>query len=268
MPQPQSQLNVRSPSPRILPFWIISTGRLRSFSANVAIVSNYVFRGISQTDKGPAIQGGFDYTYNPLSLYVGTWGSNVSSDGYNGASMELDIYAGWRPSFDNLTLDIGALGYLYPGNDGGDINTVEYKAGLSYDFGMVAPGFTVFYSDDWYNGKDMLTGGKLRVDTTKTGMNIHLRSHAGREQHTTIFQHCCRSFITGGFYCQDTRRRNILHINSILSQYLLKFFYCGDFPNLALSSSTIFSSSFLNNGAGVFNFVPGANSLGFHCMAA
>ena len=125
-----------------------------SFSANVAIVSNYVFRGQSQTDKGPAIQGGFDYTYNPLNLYVGTWASNVSSDGYNGASMELDVYAGWRPTFDNLTLDIGALGYLYPGNDGGDINTVEYKAGLSYDFGVVAPGAFVYYSDDWYNTGD------------------------------------------------------------------------------------------------------------------
>jgi len=102
----------------------------------------------------PAIQGGFDYTYNPLNLYVGTWASNVSSDGYNGASMELDVYAGWRPTFDNLTLDIGALGYLYPGNDGGDINTVEYKAGLSYDFGVVAPGAFVYYSDDWYNTGD------------------------------------------------------------------------------------------------------------------
>jgi uncharacterized protein (TIGR02001 family) len=125
-----------------------------SFTANVGLVSNYVFRGLSQTDKGPAIQGGFDYTYNPLNIYLGTWASNVSSDGYNGASMELDVYGGWRPTFGGLTLDVGVLGYLYPSNEGGDLNTVEYKAGVSYDFGVVAPGATVYYSPDWYNTDD------------------------------------------------------------------------------------------------------------------
>ena len=135
-----------------------------SFSANIGLVSNYVFRGISQTDKGPAIQGGFDYTYNPLNLYLGTWASNVSSDGYNGASMELDLYGGWRPTFfESLTIDLGVLGYLYPGNDGGDFNTVEYKAGASYDFGMVAPGAFVYYSDDWYN-----TGDSWRYELSAT----------------------------------------------------------------------------------------------------
>jgi uncharacterized protein (TIGR02001 family) len=128
-----------------------------SFSANVALVSNYVFRGQSQTDKGPAIQGGFDYTYNPLNIYVGTWASNVESTGFDGSSMELDLYGGWRPTFDKLTLDLGVLGYFYPGNDGtgnDGINTVEYKAGISYDFGFVTPGFTFYYSPDWYATDD------------------------------------------------------------------------------------------------------------------
>jgi uncharacterized protein (TIGR02001 family) len=127
-----------------------------TLAANIALVSNYVFRGYSQTDKGPAVQGGFDYTYNPLNLYLGTWASNVSSDGYYSASMELDVYGGWRPTFfEKLTLDLGVLGYLYPGNDsetvtGSGVNTVEYKLGASYDFGVVTPGFTVFYSPDWF----------------------------------------------------------------------------------------------------------------------
>jgi uncharacterized protein (TIGR02001 family) len=129
---------------------------VHSFSANVALVSNYVFRGQSQTDNGPAIQGGFDYTYNPFSLYLGTWGSNVESSGFDGASMELDVYGGWRPTFDKLTLDLGALGYLYPGNDGNgdDIDTVEFKVGISYDFDFVTPGFTFYYSPDWYATDD------------------------------------------------------------------------------------------------------------------
>lgn len=125
-----------------------------SLSANVAIVSNYMFRGISQTDNGPAIQGGFDYTYNPLNLYLGVWGSNVDSEGYDGASMEIDVYGGWRPTFGDLTLDLGVLGYLYPNTDNTDFDTVEYKAGATYDFGVVAPGITVYYSPDWFNADD------------------------------------------------------------------------------------------------------------------
>src|SRR5262245_8792596 len=53
------------------------------FSANVALTSEYVFRGISQTDDSPAIQGGFDWSLEklgslPLGLYAGIWGSNVN----------------------------------------------------------------------------------------------------------------------------------------------------------------------------------------------
>ena len=49
------------------------------FSANVALTTNYMFRGVSQTNNGPAIQGGFDYQYSPYNLYVGVWASNVDS---------------------------------------------------------------------------------------------------------------------------------------------------------------------------------------------
>ncbi len=49
------------------------------FSANVALTTNYMFRGVSQTNNGPAIQGGFDYEYSPYNLYVGVWASNVDS---------------------------------------------------------------------------------------------------------------------------------------------------------------------------------------------
>jgi acyl-CoA synthetase (AMP-forming)/AMP-acid ligase II len=55
---------------------------VHSVSANLGLVSDYRFRGISQTDRDPAIQGGFDYTYNPASIYVGTWLSNIDKDGF------------------------------------------------------------------------------------------------------------------------------------------------------------------------------------------
>ena len=125
-----------------------------SLSANVAMTTNYMFRGVSQTDNGPAIQGGFDYEYTPYGLYAGVWGSNVSSEGYAGASMELDLYVGWKPTWDKLSFDIGYLRYQYPTTDYSDNNTNEYKLGLSYETEYFTPGFTVSYRDDWYGTGD------------------------------------------------------------------------------------------------------------------
>ncbi|MBV8123502.1 MAG: hypothetical protein JO370_05405 [Paucibacter sp.] len=90
-----------------------------ALTSNIGLVSDYRFRGISQTWMNPAIQGGLDYAaQGPLSgLYVGTWGSNVSGNSYNnGAGMEWDVYGGWRTTVaDTVSLDFGALAYIYPG---------------------------------------------------------------------------------------------------------------------------------------------------------
>ena len=125
-----------------------------SFSANVAGTTNYMFRGISQTGNGPAVQGGFDYAYTPFGLYLGVWGSNVKSSGFGGASLELDIYGGWAPTCDNFGLDIGYLRYQYPTTDDTDNNTNEFHIGASYDFTYLTPSFTVNYSDDWFGTDD------------------------------------------------------------------------------------------------------------------
>lgn len=153
---------------------------VHSLTANVALTSNYFFRGVSQTNNGPAVQGGFDYTYKPLGLYVGLWGSNVDSSsatyatldangqpiltnkntpdavqltapGYDGASMELDIKAGWAYSFGPLGVDIGYVRYEYPMTDTNTNNTNEFHAGLSYDvMGYFTPKFTANYSEDFF----------------------------------------------------------------------------------------------------------------------
>jgi len=68
-----------------------------SWTANVGLFSNYLFRGVSQTAADPALQGGFDYAYaaGPVNIYAGTWGSNVSwledAGLYTGSSLELDF---------------------------------------------------------------------------------------------------------------------------------------------------------------------------------
>jgi uncharacterized protein (TIGR02001 family) len=90
-----------------------------SLSANVGLYSNYVFRGISQTGGEPAIQGGLDYSH-ASGFYLGTWGSNVGwlteFQNYDSGSMELDIYGGYRNSIGDVSYDVGAIRYMYPGS--------------------------------------------------------------------------------------------------------------------------------------------------------
>jgi hypothetical protein len=83
-------------------------------TANIALVSDYRFRGISQTYKGPAIQGGVDYAH-ASGLYLGNWNSNVTSSAYLGGSgIEMDFYGGYKKSFGDFGLDVGTIYYWYP----------------------------------------------------------------------------------------------------------------------------------------------------------
>lgn len=83
--------------------------------SNISLVSDYRFRGVSQTYRQPAIQGRFDYTH-ASGLYVGIWNSSVSSNSYNnGASLEIDLYGGYRFAITrDMTGDVGALRYFSP----------------------------------------------------------------------------------------------------------------------------------------------------------
>ncbi|MFB3115989.1 MAG: TorF family putative porin, partial [Gammaproteobacteria bacterium] len=73
------------------------------FSANVALSTDYLFRGISQTDGNPAISGGFDYSYSPVGIYAGIWASNVDFSGCCGDddNIEIDYYGGIGGDFGN-----------------------------------------------------------------------------------------------------------------------------------------------------------------------
>lgn len=92
-----------------------------TLTGNMAITTDYRFRGISQTFGegffvvGPAIQGGIDYSHSS-GLYLGNWNSNVSGNQYpNGASIEMDFYGGWKYAWGDFGLDVGAIYYAYPG---------------------------------------------------------------------------------------------------------------------------------------------------------
>ena len=121
-------------------------------SGNVALTSDYRFRGISQSNDDIAVQGGFDVAFDN-GIYIGTWGSSVdfdldSSQGLNG-SLELDYYVGWASDIGDsgLALDVGYLYYDYPGDSSvleGDYQ--EIYASASFADGTVG----IHYSDDYY----------------------------------------------------------------------------------------------------------------------
>jgi uncharacterized protein (TIGR02001 family) len=113
-----------------------------ALTGNISAVSDYLFRGISQTSQDPALQGGVEYG-SADSWYIGAWGSNVSwlSDGSTpdariSNSLEVDVYAGWRiPLNDQWKLDVGLYTYYYPGDYPHGFTrpyTTEAYAGLSW----------------------------------------------------------------------------------------------------------------------------------------
>ena len=112
-----------------------------STSGNVSLTSDYVFRGVSQSNQEPALQGGVEYSADS-GFYIGSWGSSISwlSDLSTSAapissSLELDVYGGYRGKFsDAVSYDVGAAYYWYPGDFPSGFNsadTLEVYAGIT-----------------------------------------------------------------------------------------------------------------------------------------
>lgn len=106
-------------------------------TGNLGLTTDYRFRGISQSQNAPAVQGGVDYAHSS-GLYIGNWNSSVSSQLYtNGAGIESDLYAGWKKDiYKGLTLDVGSYNYFYPRattvGTGANFDTYEAFVGLGY----------------------------------------------------------------------------------------------------------------------------------------
>lgn len=102
----------------------------QEISGNVAMVSDYRFRGVTQSGEEAAIQGGFDLGFDS-GFYVGTWGSSVNFA--NGT--EIDVYAGYGFEAAGLGFDVGALAYTYPGAD--DTTIFELYGSAAKTLGIV-----------------------------------------------------------------------------------------------------------------------------------
>lgn len=101
---------------------------------NAGLVTDYRYRGISQSRLKPALQGGIDYTAGPF--YLGAWGSTIKwlKDFAADASVEIDVYGGYKGEISKeLTYDVGFLTYIYPSNSlSPNANTTEVYGALSY----------------------------------------------------------------------------------------------------------------------------------------
>jgi uncharacterized protein (TIGR02001 family) len=126
-------------------------------SATVMFTSDYVFRGVSQTDNGAAIQGSFDWSND--QFYAGIWGSNVNFGATaptETASMELDAYVGWTPSTGPVDWDLGIVGYFYPNGDdeitgGGEMDYYEGIVSATYNIvDAFSIGGQVAYTPDYF----------------------------------------------------------------------------------------------------------------------
>ncbi len=151
-------------------------------SANVGMVSEYFFRGITQTDKKLAVQGGLDFAHNS-GIYVGAWGSNVDFNTGTEESTEVDLYGGWSGALgkSKVTLDIGAIYYWYPGSNAPGSSEFEFwevYAGLSKELGFASASAKVSYSPDYFGESGDATYVELGIDVP-LGKYFVLNLHGG-----------------------------------------------------------------------------------------
>jgi uncharacterized protein (TIGR02001 family) len=101
---------------------------------NAGAISDYRYRGISQSRLNPALQGGVDYT-DKSGFYIGAWGSTIKwiKDAGGDANVEIDLYGGYKSTVGDLTYDVGFLRYEYPSNKlAVSANTNEVYGALTY----------------------------------------------------------------------------------------------------------------------------------------
>jgi len=165
-----------------------------TLTANVGLFSDYRFRGFSQTDFNPAIQGGFDFAHKS-GFYLGNWNSNISSNLYNGSPIEMDFYGGYKHSFGDFGLDVGLIYYYYPGSGeyNPDFKPKNFEAYIGGTWGPVS--LKYFYSFTDFFGlnssavgrpfQDINTKGSQYLDlsgsyTFENGIGIN--AHAGYQK--------------------------------------------------------------------------------------
>jgi uncharacterized protein (TIGR02001 family) len=149
--------------------WVAPLGG--TFTANLTLVSDYSFGGISQTQRQPAVQPGLGYTTAkvsetvPLSAYLWVWGSNVNFAS-SGPGVEVDLMGGLKLKAhdDRLGIDLGYLRYFYPGSPAAlSYNYGDFTLTGSYDLDVVLINAKVRYSPNSFGNSGNAWDKRVRL---------------------------------------------------------------------------------------------------------
>jgi uncharacterized protein (TIGR02001 family) len=166
-------------------------------SYNVGVASDYIFRGVSNTNTKGQVFGGVDATYG--IGYVGVWTSNVDF-GTPHPDQEIDVYAGVKPTVADINLDLGVIYYGYTKDKNaapGSFSYIEIKAAASKAVGPATVGAAVYYSPE-FPGK----GGEAVYyelnGSAPIGEKLSLSGAVGRQQAdvTNYFGGVSDSYVT------------------------------------------------------------------------
>jgi uncharacterized protein (TIGR02001 family) len=166
-------------------------------TGGATVVTDYRFRGISQTDKRFAVQGTFTVAHSS-GLYATVWGSSVDDYVAAGGDAELDLIAGYKKTFGGTTFDVGVLYYYYPGSaefvPGYNSDFFEPYASVSHTFGPITGKLSAAYAPKQSalsigNGKEdnLYVAGDLSasVPNTPLGLTAHV-GHSFGPSYLTI----------------------------------------------------------------------------------
>lgn len=149
-------------------------------SANISYSSQYLFRGIQQSDKNIAVSGGFDLNHSS-GLYVGTWSSNVTYGGLT--SIETDVYMGLSKTFMSTDFDMGGIYYMYPGAASAlDFDFFEAYISASKDLGLASLKLAGNFSPEFFGGSGKAVYGNFSASMPVSMINgLKLTAMAGRQ---------------------------------------------------------------------------------------
>ena len=167
-----------------------------TFTYNIGLFSQYIFRGLTQTGEELALQGGVDYSHSS-GFYAGVWASNISwledsgpagASAYDNSSLELDVYGGYRNTIGETGIgyDVGLLQYIYPGDNNNnwieDAETTEIYGALSYKW--LQGKFSYIVSDDAWGTPDgqgtWYAEANANIPIGESGFTANL--HVGRQE--------------------------------------------------------------------------------------
>lgn len=155
-----------------------------SFSGTAAIVSDYVFRGISQSDENAAIQGSLEWRHD-AGPFLGVWGSSVDFDDGDQASVELDWYGGFASEFRGVSYDLRAIYYSYPGAN--VVNDYDFwELGLSLGVEPIPDATLTIgynYSPDYFaeSGDGHYLYGEAKYRLGMLPLPVTLKAGGGRQ---------------------------------------------------------------------------------------